>query len=291
MGTRKLHIAAIALIAVASLALSCGNMYSDLIETTRTLLVQCTGLRVIYVANGSTAGTVPMDVACYQENDLVTVMGNIGALRGALIQDGICQRFTGWNTDAGGTGTPYLPGDEFTIGAQNVTLYAQYTTDGSVLGKIGPASGWVFYDAGSAQPWGRYMEAAPNDLGPAPFGCPGVHLGTEGGTGTGAGLNNTNIIVAGCGDVGICAKLCVNYSFNGFTDWFMPSRQETSLLCTNLASPGIGDFHTAAYWSSTEILWPGPPAIWDAYYYEFPSGGSFVGGRDTAMWVRPIRYF
>lgn len=32
MGTRKLHIAAIALIAMASLALSCGDMYSDLVE-------------------------------------------------------------------------------------------------------------------------------------------------------------------------------------------------------------------------------------------------------------------
>ena len=287
MGNRKLHFAAIALIAVASLAISCGDMYSDFVEATRTLLVQCTGLRVIYVANGSTAGTVPMDLACYQENDSVTVLGNIGALRGALIQAGISQRFTGWNTDAGGTGTSYLPGAVFSMGGQNVTLYAQYTTDGSVLRKIGPAGGWIFYDAGSAQPWGRYMEAAPTDLGPAPYGCNNVNLGADV-DGLGVGLNNTNAIVAGCLDTSICAYLCVNYSFNEFADWFMPSFQETALLCTNLAQPGYGDFKVGEHWSSTEVDYFGE---WLAHVRVFPGGGSYIGGRYSAMWVRPIRYF
>jgi hypothetical protein len=34
--------------------------------------------------------------------------------------------FVGWNTNAGGTGTTYLGGNTFTIGAGNVTLYAMW---------------------------------------------------------------------------------------------------------------------------------------------------------------------
>ena len=35
--------------------------------------------------------------------------------------------FTGWNTAANGSGTAYAAGATFTMGAANVTLYAQWT--------------------------------------------------------------------------------------------------------------------------------------------------------------------
>lgn len=240
MGTRKQHFAAIALIAMASLAISCGDMYSDLIENTRTLFTpQCAGLMVIYNANGSTAGTVPMDLACYQENDSVTVLGNIGALRGALIQAGISQRFTGWNTDAGGTETSYLPGAVFTMGGQTVTLYAQYTTDGSVLGKIGPAGGFVFYDYGNYIPGWRYMEVSPVDLGGAPYGPMGSTYGlhTFASQQIGQGLPNTTLISASCAQPNIAAKLCEAYELNGYADWYLPSTQEIWQIYNNVFAP------------------------------------------------------
>src|SRR6056297_1960961 len=120
---------------------------------------------LIYDANEGTTGTVPANVTEYSSGNVVTVLGNTGNLVGIeLIGEhtgsGIKQRFIGWNTDSGATTAQYNAGDTVTI-VENTTLYAVYTTGTDVLGKVGPAGGWVFYDAGSIESWGRYLEAAP----------------------------------------------------------------------------------------------------------------------------------
>ena len=50
---------------------------------------------------------------------------------GSLAKTGYA--FTGWNTDAGGTGTSYLPAATFAMGKANVTLYAYWAGPGSAL--------------------------------------------------------------------------------------------------------------------------------------------------------------
>ncbi len=261
MGTVKLHIAAIALIAMASLALSCGDMYSDLLDSTGCF-------RVIYIANGATAGTVPIDVICYRGIHQVTVLGNIGFLRGASIRDGICQRITQWNTEPGGGGTAYYPGNTFIINGKDVVLYAQWSTDGSVLGKIGPAGGYVFYDNGSytgIPPW-RYMEVSPKDLGGAPYGPLGSAYGldTFASMQIGQGLPNTAIILAGCTQPNIAARLCEAYELNGYADWYLPSSNEIVQIHSNAYSVDevrnfSGPWPRAYYWTSNE--WNGGPTV------------------------------
>ena len=75
---------------------------------------------VIYDGNGSTGGSVPVDGKGYEEGDTVTVLGNTGSLRWSG------HAFDGWNTAADGSGTDYAAGDTFSIGAADVTLYAQW---------------------------------------------------------------------------------------------------------------------------------------------------------------------
>ncbi|AKL96539.1 hypothetical protein CACET_c30950 [Clostridium aceticum] len=75
---------------------------------------------ITYDGNGSTGGTVPTDSSSYIENATVTVLGNTGS----LIRTGYT--FGGWNTAADGKGTNYAPGNTFTIGSSNVTLYTQW---------------------------------------------------------------------------------------------------------------------------------------------------------------------
>jgi len=75
---------------------------------------------VTYNGNGNTGGNVPVDSATYQQGQTVTVLGNTGS----LVKAG--DSFGGWNTVAGGAGTAYTPGQTFTMGAANVTLYAQW---------------------------------------------------------------------------------------------------------------------------------------------------------------------
>jgi hypothetical protein len=153
---------------------------------------------VTYHANEGTAGTVPTDATEYSSGDVVTVLDNTGNLAGAVIRDGIRQRFIGWNTDSGATTTEYVADDTFSI-TEDTTLYAIYTTGTDVLRKVGPAGGWVFYDAGSTKSWGRYLEAANYgwyDGGDDPTSQWGGYDEGINGTYTaiGTGADNTSII-------------------------------------------------------------------------------------------------
>lgn len=74
---------------------------------------------VIYNGNGSTSGSVPADNSKYKTTNVVTVSGNNTLTKENYI-------FDSWNTEADGTGLSYDPGDQFVMGAGNVTLYAQW---------------------------------------------------------------------------------------------------------------------------------------------------------------------
>ena len=77
---------------------------------------------VTYNGNTNTSGSVPVDGSSpYLDGSNVKVLGNTGTLAK------IGYKFIGWNTQANGFGIPYLSGQQFTIFAANVTLYAQWT--------------------------------------------------------------------------------------------------------------------------------------------------------------------
>lgn len=76
---------------------------------------------VTYNGNGNTAGTVPEDPSHYGYGITVTVLGNTGTLEKTVYS------FIGWNTQADGSGTDQAEGSAFTMGNDNVTLYAKWT--------------------------------------------------------------------------------------------------------------------------------------------------------------------
>ncbi|OKP93860.1 InlB B-repeat-containing protein, partial [Paenibacillus sp. P46E] len=78
---------------------------------------------VTYNGNGSTGGTVPTDSNSYPQGDVVTVLGNPGA----LVKSGYT--FAGWNTAANGSGTDYTANATFSMGTANATLYAKWTAN------------------------------------------------------------------------------------------------------------------------------------------------------------------
>lgn len=72
--------------------------------------------------------------------------------------------------------------------------------------------------------------AAPSDQGSAKWGCPGTIIGGTN-TALGTGAANTAAILAGCSDeAGIAARLCDNLVLNGYSDWFLPSKNELNKL-------------------------------------------------------------
>lgn len=119
--------------------------------------------------------------------------------------------------------------------------------------------------------------------------------GNTGATGTaiGTGFNNTNRIISMAG-LGVdkksyAAGIARNYNGGGYTDWFLPSKDELFQLYLNRSL--IGGFEDVSksfgYWSSTEYERLFDMAFVMIFYY----GTDIYVSKRTAFFVRAIRYF
>lgn len=104
------------------------------------------------------------------------------------------------------------------------------------------------------------------------------------GTALGTGNSNTNTIVNVYGNGTYATKLCYDLVLNGYSDWYLPSRNEMSKMILN--KNAIGGFSSANYWSSSEF------DSLNAYYSNFTSNNSnLVGAKNTVANVRAVRSF
>jgi len=147
-----------------------------------------------------------------------------------------------------------------------------------VVGETGPAGGLVFYDKGSysGSPAWRYLESAPvdqpidniqNELrNSSGYNIPDPRITWNGngeyvvigasGTTIGTGKANTDLIVAAAlgASTECAATQCTNSHIGGYSDWFLPSKDELGLMFavykehTDL----LATFEWGDYWSSTE---------------------------------------
>ena len=153
------------------------------------------------------------------------------------------------------------------------------------IGDKGPAGGYIFYDKGSYSDGWRYLEAAPNDLAKTyVFGGYGTTIGNTS-TAVGTGKSNTEAIVKKLGNGTSAAKACSDYTYNGYDDWFLPSKDELNLMYTNLCKKGLGNFRDSFYWSSSE------GSRYNAWSQDFSNGNQNYYDRDGSKYVRPIRAF
>ena len=63
------------------------------------------------------------------------------------------------------------------------------------------------------------------------WGCAGTDVSTS--DAFGAGLSNTNNIIAACNTPGIAAEVCANLTEGGYSDWYLPSKDEIYKLYAN----------------------------------------------------------
>ena len=154
------------------------------------------------------------------------------------------------------------------------------------IGDKGPAGGWIFYDKGVVTNGWRYLEAAPNDIGPAQWGA--VDVGINGtSTAVGTGRANTQRIIPvlnQAGDDG-AALLCTSLNINGHTGWFLPSKDELNLMYVNLKAKGLGGFSNSWYWSSSQ------EGNWWTWRQNFSDGSSGGRVRNETLSVRACRQF
>lgn len=99
------------------------------------------------------------------------------------------------------------------------------------VGAKGPAGGIVIYDKGFYSEGWRYLEAAPTDQGTnVMWGCYGSQVSGSANTAIGTGRANTTAIVNSCNENLIAARICDDLVVNGYSDWFLPSKDELNRL-------------------------------------------------------------
>jgi hypothetical protein len=127
----------------------------------------------------------------------------------------------------------------------------------------------------------------PNDLSTGVNWNNGSSIFTNAvGTGIGDGLINTNLIVSSQGAGNYAASICYNANTNGFSDWYLPSKDELNKLYVSRNL--IGGFAFSHYWSSSEETFSNVYAKIQWLGDTFDQGYDY---KNVPYRVRAIRYF
>ena len=146
---------------------------------------------------------------------------------------------------------------------------------------------------------GGGLIAAPTDQSTgAQWGCYGTTISGAYGTTIGTGAQNTIDIDSLCTTAGTAADICANLTLGGYSDWFLPSKDELNLIWTNLADSdgdgsnngpsdpnNLGGFANYIYWSSTNYVQDG------AWVQSFINGYQHLNLKDVNDYVRAVRAF
>ena len=90
------------------------------------------------------------------------------------------------------------------------------------------------------------------------MGCYQTNISGAEGIGIGTGSQNTIDILLGCPNPTTAANLCANLTLGGYSDWFLPSKDELNEMYLNIGQGNtlglgnIGQFWGYLYWTSSE---------------------------------------
>jgi uncharacterized protein (TIGR02145 family) len=136
-------------------------------------------------------------------------------------------------------------------------------------------------DAGYVAGETHGLIAAAQDLGSYQWGCNVTAIEGADGLEIGTGIQNTvDIVSASCGGA---AQACADLVLNGYSDWFLPSRDELQQLYNNRAT--IGGFQGNYYWSSSERISNG------SWIFNFFNGATDTDNKNFSAYVRAVRAF
>ena len=156
------------------------------------------------------------------------------------------------------------------------------------IGGTGPAGGLIFYINPNYKKDGwHYLEAAPYDQSSANiqwYNGRYIKTGAQA-TGVGTGEKNTKAIIDAQGLGNYAARICYDLELGGYSDWFLPSKDELNLMYEKLCKKGLGGFEAYYYWSSTEYHENG------AWIRDFAYGGQNYNDKYDYQRVRAVRAF
>ena len=158
------------------------------------------------------------------------------------------------------------------------------STPSDTIVKLGDPhqGGIVFFVDGSGK---HGLIAASQDQAASEPWFNGAFLST-GATSFAAGKTNTDAIITTQGNTGsYAAKLCRDYRGGGFSDWYLPAKDELNLLYAQKSL--VGGFVNEIYWSSSEF------DTGDAWVQDFTDGTQHTDNTSDGANVhtRAIREF
>ena len=174
------------------------------------------------------------------------------------------------------------------------------------IGDVGPGGGLVFLISG-----GLTYEMARKDWGAnettAIQWCSDWRNSVATGTAVGTGSANTTAMLTSASPFVACTSSAPNavrtYAGGGFTDWFLPSKDELNAMCNYSRNPttpptgvctgsqdgtfstGTYGFASVAYWSSSQDT---AGAAWSQ---TLDSGSQYSDPKNYSLRVRPVRAF
>ena len=239
----------------------------------------------------STIPLVSLSIDSVQTGGIITSDGN-----SLVTERGIC-----WGThpspnvyisqttiDGSGTGTYTSYIDVGTLTTYYLRAYAK-NANGIGYGNVisSPLSigsqhqgGTVFYLDGN----GGGLIAAPVVQFGAEWGCLGTSTGASG-IAIGTGNQNTINIEAGCTSPATAADICANLTSGGYSDWFLPSKDELNLMYQNIDVVNNGYDY---YWSSSESASGMNDFAWSQ---NFSNGNQTNTVKYATYHVRAVRAF
>ncbi|MEX0934321.1 MAG: DUF1566 domain-containing protein [Candidatus Saccharimonadales bacterium] len=181
-------------------------------------------------------------------------------------------------------GTP-ADGDRLQLVYDGATSSWQPLTFEYAVGGVGPAGGLIFFVDINNEHDFTYLESSTVDQ------STGMTWSNNTTTNIpltsmdlGEGARNTDVVIAGSSTS--AALTASEYSSNGFTDWFLPSRDELNLMYTNLHCQGLGSFAALSrYWSSSQYTEA------NAWYHYFSHGAETNTSKSASYRVRACRLF
>lgn len=141
----------------------------------------------------------------------------------------------------------------FTTEGQANASSCQETGMGCAVGMTGPGGGTIFYDAGSQQWWGRYLEAEnASTVAKGIWGTPGSIYGAPGNV-----VAQRQSVAIGMGRLNTAAMrnagspLAVGHTTDD-SDWYIPSKDELNALYDFRASQKFWRSTPKPMWTSSE---------------------------------------
>lgn len=121
------------------------------------------------------------------------------------------------------------------------------------------------------------------------YGCKGTTTGATG-TAIGTGAANTAAILSACSTSGIAAKLCDDYAGGGYTDWYLPSKDEMTELY-NASTYGGGSLNLNTSFGNIEYYTSTETSKDNAYHLHFSNNNMHDAKKSEDKNVRGVRDF